>query len=695
MEEIGSSSSMESKKNVRVIGIDLGTTYSRVGFWIGEELRIRKIPSCITFAENGEPVVGNEALAGVDENPSNTILDVKLLDVKRLIGVKFSDNDTQLDILRSSIEVIEDPVSKNDEPNIIVGSPDGWMRFSAEELLCMILKKLKQIGEEGLGLDNGDVVVKAVISVPSCYNNAQRLATKRAATMAGFEDSRLINETTATALAYGWLKKMKSRQDQQQHGVEARIPQEDEENVLIFDLGGGTLSVAVVNIKDGWNTYNVESVAGDTHLGGKDFTDELSLYCSDKFEEIQTLLGARSKSRLRFACEDAKRILDYPHAKQTVVSVDSYYVLSSNFTNRKIAIPLSVTVTKDEFAEKCQELFDKCEESVDQCVQISGICRFHEIILVGGSTRISRIREMLREFCRHAQGFCEILEPDAAVVQGAAIQAAIWSGEALSNPLLNGISITDVAPLTLSTKTAQYVILSGEASNNSLIAAWNNLPMVGFSTRKVTNLCRSTLKLPNFIPRNTKIPTVRRHPFTPARDTRRFSAGVYEGEDSKMKNNNLIGHFIFDGIQATEMGLPSITVSFAVDRDGILNVSASQVAEDGSRIRQLARQVINRSLTPDELNQFGRDMENPEPEEIKRKKLEAKMKVWLFVNKHMLIQLLPVLSPSQAKILKEAIEDAQAWLKNSELPEVRASELKLDELQATCFLILRRRRGSN
>ncbi|KAI3892755.1 hypothetical protein MKW92_016113 [Papaver armeniacum] len=593
MEEIGSSSSMESK-NVRVIGIDLGTTYSRVGFWIGEELRITRIPSCIAFTENGEPVVGDEALVGVDENPSNTILDVKLLDVKRLIGVKFSDNDTQLDILRSSIEVIEDPVSKNDEPNVIVGSPDGWMRFSAEELLCVILKKLKQIAEKGLGLKNGDVIVKAVISVPSCYNNAQRLATKRAATMAGFEDSH-------------------------------------------------------------------------------------------------DCLCERSKSRLRFACEDAKRILDYPHAKQTAVFVDSYYVLSSNFTNRKIAIPLSVPVTKDEFAEKCQKLFDKCEEEVDQCVQISGILKFHEVILVGGSTRISRIREMLEIFCRDAQGFCEIMNPDTAVVQGAAIQAAMWSEEALSNPLLNGISITDVAALSLSAKTAQYVMLSGEASNNSLIAAWNTLPMVGFSTRKVTNVYRSTLKLPNFIPRHTKIPTVRRHHFTAARDTRRFSAGVFEGEDAKMKKNNLIGHFMFDGIQATEMGLPSITVSFSVDSDGILNVTA---AEDKSH-RQLARQVINRSLTTEELNQFERDMENPEQEESKRKKLEAKMKVWLFVNKHMPLQLLPVLTPSQAKSLKEAIEDAQAWLQNSELPEVRASELKLVELQATCFLILHERRGPN
>ncbi|XP_026439766.1 heat shock 70 kDa protein 18-like [Papaver somniferum] len=657
MEEIGSSSSMESK-NVRVIGIDLGTTCSRVGFWIGEELRITRIPSCIAFTDyTEEHIVGDEAFDGVDNNPLNTVLDVK-----RLIGAKFSDNDTQLDILRSSVAIIEDPISNSDELSVVVRSFNHLKRFSAEELLCMILKKLKQIAEQGLGLDNGDAIVKAVISVPTCYNNAQRLATKRAATMAGFEDSRLINETSATALAYGWLKKMKkSREDQQQHGVEARIPQEDEENVLIFDLGGGTLSVAVVNIKDGWNTYQVKSVAGDTHLGGKDFTDELSLYCSDKFEEIQNdediCVSARSKSRLRFACEDAKRFLDYPHDKQTVVFVDSYYVLTSNFTNRRKAIPLSVPVTKNVFAEECQELFNKCEEEVDQCVQISGIFKFHEVILVGGSTRISRIREMLGVFCRHAQGFCEIMNPDAAVVQGAAIQAAIWSGEALSNPLLNGISITDVAPLTL-----------------------------------------STLTLPNLIRRNTVIPTVRTHPFTPARDVTRLSVGVYEGEDDEMEDNNLIGYFIFDGIQATEMGLPNITISFVVDHDGILNVTTAEAAEDGSH-RQLARQVTNRSLTPDELNQFGRDMENPEQEESNRMKLEARLKVWLFVDKHMSRDVPDDfsvgLSASQYERLRAALEDAETWLQNSELPEVRASELKLDELQRTYFLILHERRGPN
>ncbi|KAI3926835.1 hypothetical protein MKW92_021613 [Papaver armeniacum] len=542
---------MESK-NVRVIGIDLGTTYSRVGFWIGEELRITRIPSCIAFTENGEPVVGDEAFDGVDKNPSNTILDVK-----RLIGAKFSDNNTQLDILRSSVEVIEDPISKNDELSVVVRSFNHLKRFSAEELLCMILKKLKQIAEKGLGLENGDVlkklkqiaeqglglkngdvIFKAVISVPSCYNNAQRLATKRAATMAGFGDSR-----------------------------------------------------------------------------------------------------ARSKSRLRFACEDAKGILDSPHDKQTVVFVNSYYVLSASFTNRKKAIPLS----------ECQELFDKCEEEVDRCVQISGILKFHEVILVGGSTRISRIREMLEIFCRDAQGFCEIMNPDTAVVQGAAIQAAMWSEEALSNPLLNDISITDVAALSLSAKA-----------------------------------------LPNLIPRNTVIPTEKTYPFTPARDVTRLCVSARE-------DNNLIGNFIFDGIQATEMGLPNITVSFAVDRDGILNVSASQAAEDGSRIRQLARQVINRSLTPEELNQFGRDMENPEQEEIKRMKLEARMKVSLFVHKHMSREVPDDFSvgfsASQDERLSAALADAETWLENNELPEVRASELKLDELQRTYFRILHERRG--
>ncbi|XP_026416645.1 heat shock cognate 70 kDa protein-like [Papaver somniferum] len=421
--------------------------------------------------------------------------------------------------------------------------------------------------EKGLGLDNGDVVVKAVISVPTCYNNSQRLATKRAATMAGFEDSRLINETSATALAYGWLKKMKSRQDQKQHGVEARIPQEDEENVLIFDLGGGTLSVAVVNIKDGWNTYKVKSVAGDTHLGGKDFTDLLYRHCSCNYNNSFRL---RSKSSLR----------------------------------------------------ECKELFDKCQEAVVQCLQVSGISQFHEVILVGKSTRIPRIREILRAFCSDEQGCCAA---------------------------------------TLSTKIVQEVTFSGEAKSYPTMLI-----------RSVTDTCHCASALSNLIPSNTVIPTKRTEKvmgvISSISNQSRFSFGVYEGEEEMMEKNNLFGYFIF------EMGEPNITVSFSVDSDGILSVTA---AEDESH-RHLASRVINRSLTNGELYQFGSDMENPGyewEEESKRQKLEAKMKVWLFVNKHMSLQV-------------PALTDAKKWLEKNELPEVTASELYLEELQRKYFRIL-------
>ncbi|XP_026439768.1 heat shock 70 kDa protein-like [Papaver somniferum] len=546
MKETGNSSSMVSK-NVIVIGIDLGTTYSSVGFWIGEELKIRKIPSCVAFTDYAEPVVGDEALVGVDKNPSNTVLDFK-----RLIGAKFSDNRTKLDLFNSPFEVIPDPVSKNDQLSVIVRSFNRLKTVSAEELLGMILKKLKQIAEKGLGLDNGDVIINAVISVPSCYNNAQRLATKVAASIAGFGASRLVNETSAIALAYGWLKKMKkSREDQQQQGVETRTPQKDEENVLIFDLGGGTLSAAVVNIKDGWNRYKVKSVAGNTHLGGKDFDDLLYRHCH-RIQFNNSSARLRSKSSLRFACEKAKKDLTNPNVTETEVSVHFYYVRSP-----KEFLLVRFPVTQHVFDTECKELFDKCQEAIVQCLQNSGISQFHQVILVGGSTRIPRIREMLRAFCGDERGFCELMEPDAAVVQGAALQAAVWSGgEASSNLLLDGISITDVVPISL-----------------------------------------KTLAMPNLIPRNTEIPIVRILSLKTARNNQRsFCFGVHEGEEVIVEDNNLIGHFIFDGIQAAEMGLTNITVYFSVDRNGIFNVTA---AEDGSRRRQLARRVINRipSLT--------------------------------------------------------------------------------------------------
>ncbi|KAI3896783.1 hypothetical protein MKW98_009636 [Papaver atlanticum] len=551
--ETGSSSSMVSK-NVVVIGFDLGTTYSSVGVWIGEELRIGNIPSCIAFTDYAEePVVGDEALVGVDKNPSNTILDVK-----RLIGVNFSDNRTKQDLLSNSFEVIDDPISKNDKPNIIVRSLDGWKRLFAEELLCMILKKLKQIAEEGLGLKNGDVIVNSVISVPSCYNNAQRLATKRAATMAGFGDSR------------------------------------------------------------------------DTHLGGKNFDDLLYRHCHRiHFNNPSERL--RSKSSLRFACENAKKDLSNPNVTETKVSVHFYHVQSP-----KEFLLARFSVTQHVFDTECEELFDKCQEAIAQCLQVSGISQFHQVILVGGSTRIPRIRDMLRVFCREAQGFCEILEPDIVVVQGATLQAAIWNGETLSNPLLNGISIADVTPLSLSTKTTQEVNMSGEAPRNKM-------PMIGgYSIRKVMNVSEGTITFRNLIPRNTEIPTERTQGYTSSINSRRrYYFVVHEGEEEMMENNNLVGYFIF------EMGEPNITVSFAVDDDGILNVTA---AEDESH-RHLARRA---------------------EQESKRQMLEAKAKVWLYVNKH----------------LRRALEDAEGWLKNNELPEVTVSELKLDELQRTYLLIL-------
>ncbi|KAI3918906.1 hypothetical protein MKW98_017354 [Papaver atlanticum] len=408
MKRAGSSSSMESRnvkdRKVRVIGIDLATKYRS---WIL-----------------------------VDKNPINTILDIK-----RLVGAKFSSNITQTDQVNWPFEVIVvDPISKNDEPNVIVRSFSGLQRYTGQELLSMILKELKRIAEE-------------------------ILAAKQAATMAGFRESH---------------------QQQQQHCVETRTSQEDEGNVLIFDLGGGTLSVSVINIKDGCKKYAVKSVAGDTHLGGKDLNDLLAFFCSAKMEEIQN----------------------------------------------------------------------------EEFLSVSG--------------RSKRIRDILRAFCSDGKGLCKIVDPDNVV----------WC-VALTNPPLNGISIKDVVPRSLSAQSR------------------------GLTFR-------------NFIPRNAVIPSKRKG-------------------QAKLTDNNLIGYFIFDGIQAAEMGGRNITVSSAVDHDGILN----------------------------ELIKFGREMENPAQEveeESKRKKIEAKLKVWLFTQ-HM----------------SREVPDN---FSRNELPEVRDSELKLDELQRTYFLML-------
>ncbi|KAI3908346.1 hypothetical protein MKX01_027368 [Papaver californicum] len=543
-------------KNVRVIGIDLGTTCSKVGFWIGEKLIIGEISPCITLTDHTKPVIGfEEAFDGVERNP--------VFDINRLVDID------QKDLISWPVEVIVDP------------------RFSDEELLSKILKDLKQYAEKGLGLDHGngrDVIINAVISVPSCFNNAQRLATKRAATVAGF---------------------------------------------------------------------------GDTHIN-----QLLSFYATAKLEDLQNedflcISGRRSKSRLSFPCEDPEGTLCYPNITQITVDVDdSFYVLPLNFQSRIKVLPSRVPVTQHVFDEAFLELLDKCEEAIGQCLQDSGISRIHEIIVVGGSTKISRIRDMLRLLCSDEKGLCEIMNPNTAVVQGAAIQAAILSGEALSDPLLNGISITDVVPL-------------------SLIARC--LSSHGLTTFR------------NLIPRNTMIPTKIDHRFTTAtNDQTSLYLGVHQGEEAIMKNNDHVGYFIFDGIQAAEMGVPNITVTFAVDDDGILNVSA---VEDESH-KQLARRGKNRSAKIDELIKLGRDVENPEQEveeASERSKLKARLKVWL-VTQHVSPEVpddfAEGLSPSQVQRLREAVKYAEIWLENNELPEIRASVLKLDELQRKYFLIL-------
>ncbi|KAI3930105.1 hypothetical protein MKX01_036626 [Papaver californicum] len=420
------------------------------------------------------------------------------------------------DLLSFPFEVISNPVSKNDEPNVIVRYFNRLKRFFVEELLSMILKKLKQIAEEGLGLENGDVIVNVLISVPSCYNNAQRLATKRAATIDGF--------------------------------------------------------------------------------GASYFNDLLYRHFSCLFNNSNRL---RSKSSLRFACEDAKKNLSNPNVTQTTVVVDTYDVQSPKEFLLKI-----ITLKQDVFDKESKEFFDKCQEAIDRCLQDSGIYQFHEVILVGGSTRIPRIREMLRLLCSDGKGLCDILEPDKGVVLGVALRAESLIGDSLSNPLLNGISIADVAPLSL-----------------------------------------RTLTMPNLIPRNTMIPIVTQFCLTSAR------------------NNNLIGYFIFDGIQAAEMEVPNITIIFYVDFHGILNIF---VAEDESH-RQLAREMIHISVE----------------EESKRRKLESKAKVRLFVTQHMSRQVPDdfdvTFSPGQVEMLRQALEDAKGWLIN-ELPEVRDSKLYSEEL---------------
>ncbi|KAL2759709.1 hypothetical protein ACRALDRAFT_2023846 [Sodiomyces alcalophilus JCM 7366] len=485
------------------VGIDLGTTYSCVASFSHDRVDIiandqgnRTTPSFVAFTDS-ERLIGDAAKNQVAMNPHNTVFDAK-----RLIGRKFSDPEVQSDMKHFPFKIID----KDTKPIMEVEFKGETKQFSPEEISAMVLTKMRESAEAYLGT----TVNNAVITVPAYFNDSQRQATKDSGLIAGLNVLRIINEPTAAAIAYGLDKKV-----------------DGERNVLIFDLGGGTFDVSLLTIEEG--IFEVKATAGDTHLGGEDFDHRLVNHFVNEFKrkhkkDLST--NARALRRLRTACERAKRTLS--SSAQTSIEIDSLFE----------GIDFYTSITRARFEELCQDLFRSTIQPVDRVLTDSKIDKsnVHEIVLVGGSTRIPRIQKLISDYFNGKEPNKSI-NPDEAVAYGAAVQAAILSGDTTSKST-NEILLLDVAPLSLGIETAG-----------------------GMMTK--------------LIPRNTTIPTKKSEVFSTFSDNQPgVLIQVYEGERQRTKDNNLLGKFELTGIPPAPRGVPQIEVTFDLDANGIMNVSA-------------------------------------------------------------------------------------------------------------------------
>ncbi|XP_045798643.1 heat shock cognate 70 kDa protein-like [Trifolium pratense] len=607
---------MPKKYEGYAVGIDLGTTYSCVAVWHEQHSRVeiihndqgnRTTPSCVAFTDK-QRLIGDAAKNQAATNPQNTIFDAK-----RLIGRKFSDDVVQKDINLWPFEVIDD---ENNKPIVVVQYKGQEKHLCAEEISSMVLTKMREIAEAYLE----SPVKNAVITVPAYFNDFQRKATIDAGAIAGLDVMRIMCEPTAAAVAYS---------------LDKRTNCAGERNIFVFDLGGGTFDVSLVTIKD--KVFQVKATAGNTHLGGEDFDNRMVNYFVEEFKrkkKVDISGNPRALRRLRTTCERVKRILSF--SVDTTIEVDALFE----------GIDFSSSITRAKFEEINMDLFNECMETVESCLNDSKMDKssVDDVVLVGGSSRIPKVQQLLRDFFK-GKDLCKSINPDEAVAFGAAVQAALLSDGIKNAP---NLVLIDVTPLSLGL----------EVNHDCMEVA---------------------------IPRNTTIPVKKTLNCRTTKDNQSTaSIEVYEGERAIASENNLLGSFKLSGLSPALRGHP-MCVCFSVDENGILTVSAKEVST--GIMNEIIITNYKERLSAAEIKELIQEADNYRAEDEKFQQM-AKVKSALDFCVYKIESALKKqninfkLSTPENKKINVAIRMAKKLLDENDLHEVDLLEDHLENLES-------------